>query len=116
MHHSFAWIRMQLTDSSESRILQLPFQHAVCVFVLVQLLSVQPGQADENVSENRLITFKDHVKPIFRQHCLKCHGDDEQEAGINRSLSNSDKRSYWPTKSSNPVNNCLHNLKRNLSF
>jgi len=27
--------------------------------------------------------YDQHIKPIFRQHCLKCHGDDQQEAGIN---------------------------------
>jgi len=34
-------------------------------------------------SEKTPITYNDHVKPIFRQHCLKCHGDDKQKAGIN---------------------------------
>lgn len=27
--------------------------------------------------------FDDHVKPILRQYCLKCHGDDKQEADLN---------------------------------
>lgn len=27
--------------------------------------------------------FNDHVKPILRQYCLKCHGDDKQEADLN---------------------------------
>jgi len=27
--------------------------------------------------------FQDHIKPIFRQYCLKCHGDDKQEAEVN---------------------------------
>lgn len=29
------------------------------------------------------VTYNDDIKPIFRQHCLKCHGDDEQESGLN---------------------------------
>ena len=29
------------------------------------------------------VTFKDHVKPILRQYCLKCHGNDEQNADLN---------------------------------
>lgn len=29
------------------------------------------------------VNFNDDIKPILRQHCLKCHGDDKQEAGIN---------------------------------
>ena len=27
--------------------------------------------------------FDEHVKPILKQHCLKCHGDDKQEADLN---------------------------------
>lgn len=29
------------------------------------------------------VTYNDDIKPIFRQHCLKCHGEDEQESGLN---------------------------------
>ncbi len=29
------------------------------------------------------ITYDDHVKPILREHCLKCHGNDKQKAGLN---------------------------------
>ncbi len=29
------------------------------------------------------VNFEEHIKPIFRQHCLKCHGDDQQEADLN---------------------------------
>ncbi len=27
--------------------------------------------------------YDDHIKPILRRHCLKCHGDDKQESGLN---------------------------------
>lgn len=27
--------------------------------------------------------YDQHIKPILRQHCLKCHGDDEQKSGLN---------------------------------
>lgn len=27
--------------------------------------------------------YDEHIKPIFRQHCLKCHGDDKQKADLN---------------------------------
>jgi len=37
--------------------------------------------ADELKAE--VITFNDHIKPIFRQHCLKCHGNDQQSADLN---------------------------------
>ena len=29
------------------------------------------------------INYDQHIKPIFRQYCLKCHGDDTQEADLN---------------------------------
>lgn len=27
--------------------------------------------------------YEEHIKPIFREHCLKCHGEDEQKADLN---------------------------------
>ena len=27
--------------------------------------------------------YDQHIKPLLRQHCLKCHGNDEQESGLN---------------------------------
>ncbi len=30
-----------------------------------------------------VVTYDEHIKPIFREHCLKCHGDDTQKAGFN---------------------------------
>ena len=45
------------------------------VFILVPTLSL--CAVDEPVN------YSGHMKPIFRQHCLKCHGEDNQEAGIN---------------------------------
>ena len=37
--------------------------------------------AEENKDE--ILTYEDHIKPIFREHCLKCHGDDKQKADLN---------------------------------
>ena len=30
-----------------------------------------------------LVTYDEHIKPIFREHCLKCHGEDEKKADLN---------------------------------
>ncbi len=30
-----------------------------------------------------VVTYDEHIKPIFREHCLKCHGEDEQKADLN---------------------------------
>lgn len=37
--------------------------------------------ADEK--DQQVITFVDDVKPILRKYCLKCHGNDEQNADLN---------------------------------
>ena len=29
------------------------------------------------------ISYDDHVAVIFKKHCLQCHGDSKQEAGLN---------------------------------
>jgi hypothetical protein len=29
------------------------------------------------------VNFEEHIKPIFREHCLKCHGEDVQKADLN---------------------------------
>jgi len=29
------------------------------------------------------VSYEEHIKPIFRRHCLSCHGDDKQQAGLN---------------------------------
>jgi hypothetical protein len=29
------------------------------------------------------VNYDDHIKPIFRRHCLKCHGDDTQKSDLN---------------------------------
>lgn len=31
------------------------------------------------------ITYDEQIRPIFRQHCFKCHGEDEQKADLNLS-------------------------------
>ncbi|WP_395737587.1 c-type cytochrome domain-containing protein [Prosthecobacter sp.] len=36
-----------------------------------------------SVAADPVITYDEHIKPIFREHCLKCHGDDEQKADLN---------------------------------
>lgn len=34
-------------------------------------------------AEPEVVNFEEHIKPIFREHCLKCHGEDEQKADLN---------------------------------
>ena len=30
-----------------------------------------------------IVSYNDHIKPILRRHCFKCHGNDEQNADLN---------------------------------
>lgn len=41
--------------------------------------------AVEGFAAEPLITYDEHIRPIFREHCLKCHGEDEQKADLNLS-------------------------------
>ena len=36
-----------------------------------------------NAEETKPTTYDDHVAVIFKKHCLQCHGDSKQEAGLN---------------------------------
>ncbi len=38
--------------------------------------------AQEKSEEAPAVNFTDHVLPIFRQHCLKCHNANDAEAGL----------------------------------
>lgn len=50
----------------------IPFRYALLVFPLAV---PAPTAA--------VVTYDDQIKPIFREHCQKCHGEDEPKAGIN---------------------------------
>tara|TARA_R110002049_G_scaffold50370_3_gene143167 strand:+ start:216122 stop:217525 length:1404 start_codon:yes stop_codon:yes gene_type:complete len=52
------------------------FRLAPALLLFFAALSASAMGADK-------ITYEDHIEPIFRQHCMKCHGNDEQEAGLN---------------------------------
>ncbi len=32
-----------------------------------------------------VVSYEEHIRPIFREHCLKCHGEDEQKGDLNLS-------------------------------
>jgi len=46
--------------------------------ILTSVLLAQPIFAADEV-----VNYETHIKPIFRQHCLTCHGDDKQQADLN---------------------------------
>ena len=48
------------------------------IAILLALSNQMARAADEKV-----VTYVDHVRPILQQYCLKCHGNDEQNADLN---------------------------------
>ena len=54
------------------------------LYSLIVLFAVlTPAVAAAQEKQTAAPNFNDHVKPILRQYCLKCHGDDKQEADLN---------------------------------
>ncbi|QDT64937.1 c-type cytochrome domain-containing protein [Calycomorphotria hydatis] len=53
-------------------------RYTIALLILIFCLAQSSFAADEQV-----VNFEDDIKPIFRQHCLICHGNDTQEADIN---------------------------------
>ena len=49
--------------------------------VIAILLALSDQMAD--AADEKIITYVDHVRPILQQYCLKCHGNDEQNADLN---------------------------------
>ena len=49
----------------------------------MRFLLLLPALINTASAADPLITYDEHIKPIFREHCLKCHGDDEQKADLN---------------------------------
>jgi hypothetical protein len=56
-----------------------------CVGVLAFVLAIVPAAAAERAGagESTAVDFSRDVKPILAEHCLKCHGNDKAEAGLN---------------------------------
>lgn len=50
---------------------------------LIQFSLVANAQEEADKDKTSSPNFIDDIKPILRAHCLKCHGDDKQEAGLN---------------------------------
>lgn len=55
-------------------------------FASILLFAVSsPGEEtvpDKEKDEVEKVTFEDHVKPIFRQHCLTCHDQGDAKGGL----------------------------------
>ena len=49
----------------------------------MRFLLLLPALITTASAADPVITYDEHIKPIFREHCLKCHGEDEQKADLN---------------------------------
>ena len=52
-------------------------------YIAVVLIGLTSAALADEKTDKAPVNFNDHIKPIFRQHCAKCHGDDQQKAGLN---------------------------------
>ena len=52
-----------------------------CLMAALAIPLVVRGQ--DKGKETPSPNFDEHIKPVLKQHCLKCHGDDKQEADLN---------------------------------
>jgi len=55
-----------------------------CAFALIASINVGLvcGQEAAPADADTKITYEDHIKPIFRQHCLSCHHQGETKGGL----------------------------------
>lgn len=51
--------------------------------VRLLLVSLLLASSTPPLLSSEVVTYNDHIKPILRKHCLKCHGNDEQNADLN---------------------------------
>ena len=58
-----------------------------CVFVVLWISMIssygENSKGSNSGSPGNPLNYNDHIKPLLRKHCLKCHGDDKQKAGLN---------------------------------
>ena len=56
------------------------FRTALSLTVLLGTAAMVRGE--QSTEPAPAVNFTDHVLPIFRQHCLKCHNANDAEAGL----------------------------------
>ncbi|TWU47549.1 Chromosome partition protein Smc [Rubripirellula tenax] len=56
------------------------FNNVIAITILMGATVAVGDDAKSTPAEK--ITFEDHIKPIFRQHCAKCHNQGEKKGGL----------------------------------
>ena len=52
------------------------------VLASISMLFISRVMGEQKIEATPKITFDDHVKPIFRQHCSACHSQGEKKGGL----------------------------------
>ncbi len=56
-------------------------QFITAAMLLVSLNMLSPSLAADDPSEAK-VTFDEHIKPIFREHCASCHSESDKESDL----------------------------------
>src|SRR5262245_22761575 len=55
----------------------------VCLLTALVAATIGIAQdAKPSATPQPRITYDEHVRPIFREHCFSCHSADKQESGL----------------------------------
>ena len=54
-----------------------------CLFVMALSLSAAVRESAALAEEKVEVNYDEQIKPIFRQYCWKCHGEDQQKSDLN---------------------------------
>ena len=54
----------------------------VCPLFCCPLFCCVSAMAEQSTEGPQKVTFEEHIKPIFRQHCLNCHNQGEAKGGL----------------------------------
>ena len=55
---------------------------SVCLAIVFVFGVLDPAVLIGQESKQEKITYEDHVKPIFRQHCFSCHNQNKKEGDL----------------------------------
>ena len=46
------------------------------------VLTLPTNDGNNEQPEHHVVAYSDHIKPIFKTHCFKCHGASKQKGGL----------------------------------
>ena len=61
---------------------EIMIRHLIAGAILFAVVPVFAQEAKPDVPMAAKVTYDDHVKPIFREHCLSCHNQEQKKGGL----------------------------------